>query len=575
MIEERGFGFSGTVAEKSPLSLVAALWSAVLSIVLFHNEPAVAQTPRLRVLHNFTGQAWPTAPLVEGADGNFYGVTPCGPGTSSRGQVFKVTPDGVFATLVAFNGDNGQSPNGLVLGNDGNFYGTTDWGGSSGLGTVFRMMPDGRLTTLAVFNGANGLHPAGPLVQYRDGEFYGTTVTGTNYHGTVFKVTMEGVLTTLLSFPASYGSFPAGLTLSGNSSFYGTTYNGDNGQGTVFHVTRRGELTTLAALDGMDAAYATGLTQGQDGKLYGTTFKGGDSRAGTVFRVTRHGKLKTLVNFNWTNGALPAGLLTLGPDKNFYGTTIYGGVFEGTVFKMTPDGTLTTLAQFASRSSGVRPYGGVTFGANGSLCGTAITGGSGDSGIIFRVDLPPCIISQPDHRYHGAGSTATFTVAAAGTKPFSYQWLKNGRKMVDGGNVSGANSETLVLANVKTNDAGAFAVIVTNPWGSVTSDAASLTLLERGHSAVASLHVEISGPSFKAGDSFASSPTRTPGSQVRLTFEGVPNSQYVLQYATNLTNSPWFALSTNSASADGTWMVMDRVADGQQRFYRVVSLPAP
>src|SRR2546423_8395689 len=46
----------------------------------------------------------------------------------------------------------------------------------------------------------------------------------------------------------------------------------------------------------------------------------------------------------------------------------------------------------------------VTFGANGSLCGTAITGGSGDSGIIFRVDLPPCIISQPDHRYHGAGS---------------------------------------------------------------------------------------------------------------------------------------------------------------------------
>src|SRR2546423_3858207 len=88
----------------------------------------------------------------------------------------------------------------------------------------------------------------------------------------------------------------------------------------------------------------------------------------------------------------------------------------------------------------------VTFGANGSLYGTAITGGSGDSGIIFRVDLPPCIISQPDRRYHGVGSTATFTVAAAGTKPFSYQWLKDGRQLVNGGNVSGANSESLVLA---------------------------------------------------------------------------------------------------------------------------------
>src|SRR5437879_3338726 len=69
MIEERGFGFSGTVAEKSPLSLVAELWSAVLPIVLFHNQAAVAQTHRLRVLHNFAGQAWPLAPLVEFAAG--------------------------------------------------------------------------------------------------------------------------------------------------------------------------------------------------------------------------------------------------------------------------------------------------------------------------------------------------------------------------------------------------------------------------------------------------------------------------------------------------------------------------
>ena len=69
--------------------------------------------------------AYPSAPLVQGSDGNFYGTTPYG-GANNGGTVFQVTPAGALTTLVSFNGTNGSHPvAALVAGSDGNFYGTT------------------------------------------------------------------------------------------------------------------------------------------------------------------------------------------------------------------------------------------------------------------------------------------------------------------------------------------------------------------------------------------------------------------------------------------------------------------
>jgi hypothetical protein len=54
-----------------------------------------------------------------------------------------------------------------------------------------------------------------------------------------------------------------------------------------------------------------------------------------------------------------------------------------------------------------------------------------------------------------------------------------------------------------------------------------------------------------------------------LTYLGLPSSQYVVQYATNLTTSPWFSLATNTPSAYGVGTVQDPAAAGPQRFYRL------
>jgi hypothetical protein len=68
-------------------------------------------------------------------------------------------------------------------------------------------------------------------------------------------------------------------------------------------------------------------------------------------------------------------------------------------------------------------------------------------------------------------------VATFGTEPFNYQWVKDGVNLLNAGDVSGVNTDTLTLANVQVADEGDFTVVVTNNSGSVTSSVAALTVI--------------------------------------------------------------------------------------------------
>jgi hypothetical protein len=96
---------------------------------------------------------------------------------------------------------------------------------------------------------------------------------------------------------------------------------------------------------------------------------------------------------------------------------------------------------------------------------------------VLTVIAPPIIVGQPQSRTNGAGTVATFTVAANGTTP-SYQWMKNGSDLTDGGNVSGASTATLTLSNVQQSDVAAYTVFLSNPAGGDTSAPATLTVID-------------------------------------------------------------------------------------------------
>src|SRR5207237_6106404 len=83
----------------------------------------------------------------------------------------------------------------------------------------------------------------------------------------------------------------------------------------------------------------------------------------------------------------------------------------------------------------------------------------------------PSIATQPTNQTVTIGQTATFMVVAAGTAPLSYQWQENGTA------ISGATSASYTTAATSSSDNGAkFQVVVSNSAGSVTSNAAPLTV---------------------------------------------------------------------------------------------------
>ena len=90
--------------------------------------------------------------------------------------------------------------------------------------------------------------------------------------------------------------------------------------------------------------------------------------------------------------------------------------------------------------------------------------------------VPPAITTQPTSQTVTAGETATFTVAATGDMPLTYQWKKDGVALTDGGSIGGAATATLTISYAQAADAGSYTVVVSNAAGSATSNAATLTV---------------------------------------------------------------------------------------------------
>ena len=88
-----------------------------------------------------------------------------------------------------------------------------------------------------------------------------------------------------------------------------------------------------------------------------------------------------------------------------------------------------------------------------------------------KSDPSPSIGTQPISQTVNAGQTATFSIAVSGKAPFTYQWRKNGTA------ISGTTSSSYTTPSTTPADNGTqFSVVVSNSAGSVTSNAATLTV---------------------------------------------------------------------------------------------------
>jgi hypothetical protein len=88
----------------------------------------------------------------------------------------------------------------------------------------------------------------------------------------------------------------------------------------------------------------------------------------------------------------------------------------------------------------------------------------------FTSSQAPAITTQPLSQSVTAGQAVSFAIVASGTAPLTYQWRKASASL------AGATSATLSIASASAADAGTYTCVVTNPWGSVESAAATLSV---------------------------------------------------------------------------------------------------
>jgi alpha-tubulin suppressor-like RCC1 family protein len=98
-------------------------------------------------------------------------------------------------------------------------------------------------------------------------------------------------------------------------------------------------------------------------------------------------------------------------------------------------------------------------------------GAASNSNALALTIIPLIITNPPQSQGALAGTNLVLSVAANGWPPFGYQWLFNGTNLV------GATNASLILTNFQPSEAGDYSATVYNPFGSVTSPSAHLTVI--------------------------------------------------------------------------------------------------
>ena len=174
------------------------------------------------------------------------------------------------------------------------------------------------------------------------------------------------------------------------------------------------------------------------------------------------------------------------PNYTVNGTTYYAATLKGfdamlQIVQSLPASqnsdaypTTQTAGQYLKISSVVPVDGKITITANSD----SLTYRSPLNGIeLVSVGKAPQVMVPPaSHRLY-TGGTAQVQVQAEGANPLAYQWRQNGTNLIEGGRISGSQSDSLTITNLALTDKGNYEVVIANSYGSVTSSVANVSVV--------------------------------------------------------------------------------------------------
>jgi hypothetical protein len=147
------------------------------------------------------------------------------------------------------------------------------------------------------------------------------------------------------------------------------------------------------------------------------------------------------------------------------------------------------------------------------------------------------------------GTTVTFSAEADGSRPFTYEWRRDGQP------VAGASQSVLVLASAQPGDSGAYEVIIRNALGAATSNRLMLVVLAAPGPEPAGRDVTIVSPPVAAA--------AAPGEIASLSVAGASAAGLPLSYQ-------WRRDGLNLPGATGALLTLGPLTAGDFGQYSVV-----
>ena len=259
----------------------------------------------------------------------------------------------------------------------------------------------------------------------------------------------------------------------------------------------------------------------------------------------------------YSTGLVPTGVRGINVDKN---QKFLAGVILETpgdnlrlydVSDLVAGPIMRDQEAFSTQNANVNGTAATVLGGNNYLF--ALDSDNGIKAFVINTNyVPPSvsIVAQPVNRTAMEGSTVTFTAQAVGTQPLLHRWRFNGTNdLVDGPNVSGANTNVLTLRNITTNSAGNYSLFVSNVFATAISSNAVLTVL----------------PTFNTGQ-MSNIWNLLAGDR---TYLGTNSTERGLAYNSATTN----LLLVSRAGTDPTVVVLNPTNGAEKHFLDVTGIP--
>jgi uncharacterized repeat protein (TIGR03803 family) len=194
----------------------------------------------------------------------------------------------------------------------------------------------------------------------------------------------------LHNFTQATGWNPVASVTLAPDGIYGTTQSGGTAnQGVVYKWDTAFHYTVLHNFTGADGGNLNaGVVRDSGGNLYGTTTSGGTAGGGVVYKLDSAGNFTVLYNFTvGADGGNPFSGVIRDSAGNLYGTNSRGGTGgTGVVYKLDSAGNYTVLYNFAGGTDVDTPVAGVIRDSAGDLYGTMAETEGPAGGVVYKLD---------------------------------------------------------------------------------------------------------------------------------------------------------------------------------------------